>query len=114
MGTVTVEVNGQNFTMGCADGQERRLQELARGFDRTVREVSDQVGAIGDLRLVVMASLTVVDELADARAQLARVHEETRAAHDAGLKVEARAAAALDAAARRLEEMTQKLEGGGA
>lgn len=105
MATVTVEVNGQSFTLGCADGQERRLQELARSFDGTVRMVAEQVGAIGDLRLTVMAALTMADELAEARAQLARQQEETRLAREAAARVEARAAAALDAAARRVEEV---------
>lgn len=110
MGQVTVEVNGQSFQLGCADGQEQRLQELARGFDGTVRTVAEQVGAVGDLRLAVMAALTVVDELSDARAQLARQQQETRLARDALTRSDSRAAAALDAAARRLEEMASKLE----
>lgn len=109
MAAVTVEINGQSYAIGCLDGQERRLQELARGFDRTVRQVAEEVGSVGDMRLTLMAALVVADELADARAAAARAQEELRRARDQLARSEARAATALDAAARRVEELAQKL-----
>lgn len=111
MATATVQVNGKSYIIGCADGEERRLQELARAFDHTVQQLADNVGGVGDLRLVIMAALMQADELSDARAQLARQQEETRLAREAASKGDARAAAALDAAARRVEELSQKLSG---
>ena len=44
MATVTVEVNGRPYAVGCADGQEQRVQMLASLFDTHVRQVAGEVG----------------------------------------------------------------------
>jgi hypothetical protein len=48
MATVTVEVNGRPYAVGCADGQEDRVRMLARQFDDHVRHVAGEVGHVGD------------------------------------------------------------------
>jgi cell division protein ZapA len=63
MAKVSVSLNGRAFTIGCEEGQEAYLRELTRYVDSKVTSMSDQVGQIGDLRLLLMASLMVVDEL---------------------------------------------------
>lgn len=70
MATVTVEVNGRPYAVGCADGQEERVRILARQFDANVRQIASDVGHVGDLRLFLMASLLLADELHEARQQL--------------------------------------------
>lgn len=70
MGKVSVTLNGRAFTIGCEDGQESYLRELARHLDGHVTDLSKQVGQIGDLRLLLMASLVVVDELKTAQNRL--------------------------------------------
>ncbi|WP_421790331.1 cell division protein ZapA [Hyphobacterium sp.] len=70
MGKVSVTLNGRAFTIGCEDGQESYLRELARHLDTHVSGLSKQVGQIGDLRLLLMASLVVVDELKTAENRL--------------------------------------------
>ena len=50
MATVTVEVNGRPYAVGCADGQEQRVQMLASLFDTHVRQVTeiyDRLSAAG-------------------------------------------------------------------
>jgi cell division protein ZapA len=71
MATVTVEVNGRAYMVGCEDGQESHVEALAKIFDAQVRDVGAQVGQVGELRLFLMAALLTADELADARARLA-------------------------------------------
>ena len=46
MAQLTIEVNGRPYTVGCEDGQERHLEDLARHFDRQVRQVSQEVGQL--------------------------------------------------------------------
>ena len=70
MATVNVEINGRHYMVGCADGQEERVRLLARQFDENVQQVAGDVGAVGELRLFLMAALLVSDELAEIRAQL--------------------------------------------
>lgn len=119
MATVTVEVNGRPYTVGCADGQENRVRTLAKVFSDNVKHVATDVGAVGDLRLFLMAALLLADEAADLRTQLNRLRVE----HDRVLQgygppvvagpsvedVERRAAQALDTAAERIERLTVDL-----
>ena len=70
MATVTVEGNGRPYAVGCADGQEERVRILARQFDSHVRQIAGDVGHVGDLRLFLMASLMLADELHEARQRL--------------------------------------------
>nr|WP_314187478.1 cell division protein ZapA [uncultured Brevundimonas sp.] len=67
MATVTVEVNGRPYAVGCADGQEERVRILAKQFDNQVRAVAQDVGHVGDLRLFLMSALILADELHEAR-----------------------------------------------
>lgn len=109
MASITVEVNGRPYVVGCEDGQEAHVQALARAFDRQVRDVALQVGQVGDLRLFLMASLLVADEVADARARTADGEVRAAKAQAALAEAETRAAAALIAAAMRVERLTDGL-----
>ena len=101
MATVTVEVNGHAYPVGCADGQEERVRTLAAQFDAYVRQVAGDVGQIGDIRLFLMAALLLADEL----------HEARMALKDGGAGVEPDdgAALALSAAAERIEKIAASL-----
>ena len=99
MATVTVEVNGRPYSVGCADGQEDRVRQLAREFDANVRQIGREVGQVGDLRLFLMAALLVSDELADVRNQLARAKEAGGAAP----------AAAIERLAERIEKLAEEI-----
>ena len=63
MAQVTIEVNGHPYVVGCEDGQEPHLRELAKLFDVQVRQVSSDVGQLGETRLFLMASLLMADDL---------------------------------------------------
>ena len=106
MATVTVEVNGRAYQVGCEDGQEAHVESLARAFSAQVREVSRSVGQVGDLRLFLMAALLGADELADVRARLARAEAELGAVRRGGAAPDPRAVNAIDAAAARIEALS--------
>lgn len=108
MAQVTIEVNGRPYTVGCEDGQENNLVELASLFDRQVRQVSASVGQLGETRLFLMGALLLADELADARARLVRAETELARVQAEATRLETRAANALDAAARRIEGLAAK------
>eukprot|EP01035_Chromulina_nebulosa_P012798 gene12798-17059_t len=46
-------------------GQERHLIEIAKLFDQQVRQVSQDVGNLGETRLFLMGALLLADEMAD-------------------------------------------------
>ena len=105
MAQVTVEVNGRPYAVGCEDGQEAHLVELAKLFDQQVRHVSEDMGQLGDTRLFLMGALLLADELADARSRLGALQAEVgRLQTDRG-RIETRAVMALEGAAKRIEKL---------
>lgn len=105
MAQVTIEVNGRPYQVGCEDGQERRLGELARLYDTQVRQVSADLGQLGETRLFLMAGLLLLDELSEMRAQVAALQAEQARLSADHQRFEARAVAAIDQAAARLEKL---------
>ena len=105
MAQVTLSVNGRPYVVGCEDGQEAHLTELAKLFDTQVRQVSQDVGQLGETRLFLMAALLLADELSDLRGRVSGVEaDHARLQAEAG-SAESRAPAALEAAARRIERL---------
>ena len=105
MAQITIQVNDRPYLVGCEDGQENHLRELAKLLDGYVRQLTGEVGQLGETRLFLMGALMMADDLADAKGRLATAQGELgqlRAEHDL---LENRAAAALDAAATRIEGM---------
>ncbi len=116
MAQVNVTINGRQFRMACEDGQEAHLISLAHELDGRIEGLRTKFGEIGDTRLTVMAALTIADELFDMGARLKRLEEELAALQDARVATADRAkttqaavAAALNAAAERIEGVTKKL-----
>jgi cell division protein ZapA len=110
MGKVEVKINGRTYVLACNDGEEGRLRELARYLDRTVNELSDDFGQIGDSRLLVMAALTIGDRLSDALGKVEAMQREMM-----GLRHAAEVAGAPrrseDAAIREIDNLAERLEG---
>lgn len=108
MAQISVEVNGRPYAVGCEDGQEQHLMELARMFDRQVRHVSQDMGQLGDTRLFLMGALLLADELYDARGRLAALQAEVARLQSDRARLESRAVAALDGAAKRIEKLASE------
>ncbi len=106
MAQVDIMVNDRLFKVTCEDGQEERLERLARHFDRHVQELVRDLGQIGDTRLFLLSALTVCDELFEARAKLAEIEEGGEPLDQATIGGAARV---LDAAAKRVETMAKRL-----
>ncbi|HUD86197.1 MAG TPA: cell division protein ZapA [Xanthobacteraceae bacterium] len=120
MSQVSVTINGRQFRMACEDGQEGHLMNLARDLDVRIEGLRTKFGEIGDTRLTVMAALTVADALSETGARIKRLEDEVAAIQDAraldadrAKTVQAAVAAALSAAAERIESVTKKLNATG-
>lgn len=113
MATVTVEVHGRPYAVGCADGQEARVRDLASQFNERVQGVADQVGQVGDVRLFLMAALMLADELGEAKRQAAVQNSGRAKAATAAVAAPAAAsdgvAEALNAVAARIEKIVQTI-----
>ena len=66
MGQVAITVNGRSYRFDCGDGEEPRLQELAEYVKSRMETLSREHGNVGEERLLLMAALTIADELWDA------------------------------------------------
>ncbi|HEX4182417.1 MAG TPA: cell division protein ZapA [Caulobacteraceae bacterium] len=111
MAQVTIEVNGRPYTVGCEDGQEAHLNELARLFDRQVRQVGQEVGQLGETRLFLMGALLLADELADTQMRLSHTLSDLDRTRRDLIETETRAANAIDGAARKVEGLLAKAVG---
>jgi cell division protein ZapA len=119
MGKVSLDINGRKYAMGCEDGEEERLRRLGQKLDDRVTQMANQFGQIGDLRLLVMAGITLMDEVEDTMenldlrvdARAAGLRQERDAATLASAKSQAEAAQALNDAAKRIEGLAAKLNG---
>jgi cell division protein ZapA len=116
MSQVNVTINGRPFRMACEDGQEDHLVNLARELDKRIEGLRVKFGEIGDTRLTVMAALTVADELAEMGTRIKRLEEEFAALQDSRVvaadrskNTQATLAAALIAAAERVEGIAKRL-----
>ena len=68
MAHVTIRINGYAYTIGCEDGQEEHLTQMAEEVDRRVTHIRQNFGGqSGEARLLMMASLLLADELYDAQ-----------------------------------------------
>jgi cell division protein ZapA len=116
MAQVSVTINGRQYRMACEDGQENHLMRLAKDLDDRIERLRGSFGEIGDNRLTVMAALTVADELAETNHKIRRLEEELTALQDARVAAadrqkvtQAALVNAFNAAAERLESITDML-----
>jgi cell division protein ZapA len=116
MSQVSVTINGRQFRMACEDGQEDHLANLAHDLDSRIEGLRKKFGEIGDSRLTVMAALTIADALAETGVRIKRLEDELAALQAARMEAansneaaHATIAAALNAAAERIETITKKL-----
>jgi cell division protein ZapA len=114
MAQVTVTINNRGYQIACDDGQEQHLVKLAGYVDKRVGELTSAMGQIGDMRLLVMASLLIADELADARKSIDQSNKslEDEKRKKATLTPEAEEALAqgIETLAHRIEEIAARLE----
>jgi cell division protein ZapA len=105
MAQITVEINAKPYVVGCQDGQEQKLRDLAAMLDGHVREVASNIGQLGETRLLLMGALLLADDLEEAKARLTRAQADLTRVQADYARSEARAALALDNAARRIETL---------
>ncbi len=121
MGKVSLNINGRAYGLGCETGEEERLMRLGQKLDERVAQMANQFRQIGDLRLLVMAGITLLDEMEDPKGSLEAQMEkrlkllesEAEAATDARDRTELEAAEALLSAAQRLERLAERLSDAG-
>ncbi len=116
MAQVAVTIAGRVYRMACDPGEEAHLEGLAADFDRRITEMRGSFGEIGDQRLVVMAAITIADELSEAKQKAIELEAEIEKLKTGRATIEAsrtawseEVAAVIDAAAGRIERLAQEM-----
>jgi cell division protein ZapA len=73
---LTIKINGYAYTVGCDDGQEQHLQQMAAEVESRIDSIKALGGQSGEARLLVLASLLMADELYDLRITLGNLQAE--------------------------------------
>ena len=116
MGQVTVTINGRGYTVGCDNGQEDHIAELAGYLDHHIGQLKEGVGPVGDMRLLLLAGIMVADELSETVAKLEELVAEVAdlrsgqsAVQDQASDFEAQAVEVIDGIASRIEVIAGRL-----
>jgi cell division protein ZapA len=117
MAQAVVVIAGRTYRMNCDEGEEARIEALARLVDAKINELRGAFGEIGDQRITVMAALTMADELVTAQKKLAAEVEAAARAREETAQMRLRrdelaewAATALDEAASQVEAASRALK----
>jgi cell division protein ZapA len=104
---VGVTINGRTYQIACDDGQEEHLLRLAAYVDKRMSELIAAVGPVGDMRLLVMTTLILADELSEMADDL----DKLRAERNNGTGIDdAALASSLDTLAEKLESLAERFE----
>lgn len=108
MSQVEIKVHGREYRVTCEEGQEERLQKLAAFLDKRVSAMSSDLPDISETRLILLAALTVCDELFEARE---RAEDLEGSGDTLDPDTMGGASRAVEAAAKRVNEISAKLDG---
>ena len=62
MANVNIKFNGKDFLLSCEDGQEEHLEELLIHIDNKLNDLKNNLGNIGENKLLLITAVKVMDE----------------------------------------------------
>ena len=62
MANVSIKFNGKEFLLSCDDGQEDHLEELLIQINRKFNELKNDLGNLGENKLLLITAVKVMDE----------------------------------------------------
>jgi cell division protein ZapA len=62
MANVNIKFNGKDFLLSCDDGQEEHLEELLIHINKKFSNLKDDLGNIGENKLLLITSIQIIDE----------------------------------------------------
>ena len=67
MANVNIKFNGKDFLLSCEDGQEGHLEELATNLNDKFEKLKNDLGNIGENKLLLITAIKVMDEYFDTK-----------------------------------------------
>ena len=65
MANVDIKFNNKDYLLSCDDGQEENLKELANHLDSKYNELKENLGNIGESKLLLITAIHMVDDYFD-------------------------------------------------
>ena len=70
MANVNIKFNGKEFLLSCDDGQEEHLEELSLHLNKKFNGLKNNLGNIGENKLLLITSIKVMDEYFETRKKI--------------------------------------------
>lgn len=112
MAQVTIDINGLRYGIACDDGQEGRVQALAKYINGRLKEIAGAGAASTEAHLLVLTALVLADELFEVREQLEMFPDGGAAPAASGLSEEdtAQITRAVDHLRQRIEKLAREMK----
>ena len=78
MANVKINFNGKDFLLSCEDGQEEHLDELSNILNKKFNTLKTTLGNIGENKLLLITSITVLDEYYETKKKVEQKKTELR------------------------------------
>jgi len=62
MANINIKFNNKDYLLSCDDGQEESLKTLTSFLDKKYIELKDQLGNIGENKLLLITTIKIVDD----------------------------------------------------
>ena len=62
MANVNIKFNNKDYLLSCDDGQEESLKKLTSFLDKKYNEQKDQLGNIGENKLLLITAIKIIDD----------------------------------------------------
>ena len=62
MANVSIKFNNKDYLLSCDSGQEESLKKLTIFLDKKYNELKDQLGSIGENKLLLITTIKIVDD----------------------------------------------------
>ena len=109
MGELNISINNRPFLIACADGDEHNVSRLAEDLASRISAIKKSVGEVGDSRLLVLAGLTMCDEIISLSQQVEEMKRKIDTGSQSTQELDMRVKEMESSIADALMQATQKL-----
>ena len=78
MANVSIKFNGKEFLLSCDDGQEEHLQELLIHINQKFNELKNELGNLGENKLLLVTAVKVLDEYHETKKKVEQKKDELK------------------------------------
>ena len=78
MANVSIKFNGKEFLLSCDDGQEEHLEELLIQINQKFNELKNDLGNLGENKLLLITAVKVMDEYHDTKKKVEQKKNELK------------------------------------